>query len=324
MRRYRLVQTLAVVVALLAAIGPAGTAAAESVEQLIVFGDSISDSGNHFIAFKQVSTRPFVPEPEAPYLIGGFHFSNGPTWVEQLAQKLGIPESGAPALLYPGHFTNYAVGRARARAQAPVFPHFDLATQVSRFLDDFGGQAPSDATYVIWIGSNDIGDFLESLTENDPDGDETILGAAGAAIAGSVQTLALAGARSFLVLNVPNPALTPLLAPFPDAAKLQVQFLTQMYNAGVAGGLGLVQQGLAQAGIEIRILQFDADATVTEIVENPAKFGLTNATDPCLAFGVVVNVICKKSSQHLFWDGLHPTTAAHGILAKQVKQALSE
>ena len=162
MSRYRLVQTLAVVVALLAAIGPAGSAAAESVEQLIVFGDSLSDSGNHFIAFKQVSTRPFVPEPEASYLIGGFHFSNGPTWVEQLAHKLGIPKSGAPALLHPGHFTNYAVGRARARAEAPQFPDFDLATQVSRFLGDFGSQAPSDALYVIWIGSNDIGDFLES------------------------------------------------------------------------------------------------------------------------------------------------------------------
>ena len=318
MSRHRLVPTLAVLVALLTMVGAAPNAAAESVEQMIVFGDSLSDSGNHFIAFKQVSTRPFAPEPEASYLIGGFHFSNGPTWVEQLAHKLGIPESGAPALLHPGHFTNYAVGRARARAEAPQFPDFDLATQVARFLGDFGGQAPSDAVYVIWIGSNDIGDFLES-------GDEAILGAAGAAIAGSVQSLALAGARNFLVLNVPNPALTPLLASFPDAVKLQVQFLTQMYNAGVGDGLVQVQAGLAQfLGIEIHIRQFDADATLTDIVENPAKFGLTDATNPCLAFGVVVNVVCTKPSQHLFWDGLHPTTAAHGILMKQVKKALHD
>jgi outer membrane lipase/esterase len=57
-------------------------------------------------------------------------------------------------------------------------------------------------------------------------------------------------------------------------------------------------------------------------VDNPGQFGLTNATEPCLAFGVVVNVICKKPQHHLFWDGLHPTTAGHGILAKQVKGAL--
>jgi outer membrane lipase/esterase len=313
MTRRRLVQTLTALVALFVIVG---SAAADPVKQLIVFGDSISDSGNHFIAFREVSTRPFEPEPVAPYLIGGFHFSNGPTWVEQLTLKLGIPKSGAPALLHPGHFTNYAVGRARARAEAPAFPDFDLATQVNRFLGDFGGQAPSDAVYVIWIGSNDIGDFLES-------GDQAILAQAGGAIAASVQTLAGAGARKFLVLNVPNPALTPLLAGFPDDVKLQVQFLTQMYNQGVAEGLALVQQGLlAMFGIQITIEHFDADATLSAIVDNPGQFGLTNATEPCLAFGVVVNVICKKPQHHLFWDGLHPTTAGHGILAKQVKGAL--
>jgi outer membrane lipase/esterase len=315
MSRRRLVQALVAVVALVTVVG---TAAAESVKQMIVFGDSLSDSGNHFISFKQVSTRPFAPEPEAPYLIGGFHFSNGPTWIERLTLALGIPKSGAPALLYPGHFTNYAVGRARARADAPQFPHFDLTTQVGRFLGDFGGHAPSDAMYVIWIGSNDVGDFLES-------GDDSILQAAGEAIAGSVQTLALAGARTFLVLNVPNPALTPLLADLDEGAKLQVQFLTQLYNANVAEALEMVQAGLAQvAGIEITIQQFDADATLTAIVASPGQFGLQNATEPCLAFGVVVDVICKKPQQYLFWDGLHPTTAAHGILGKQVKHALQD
>jgi phospholipase/lecithinase/hemolysin len=195
---------------------------------------------------------------------------------------------------------------------------------VGRFLGDFGGQAPSDATYVIWIGSNDVGDFLESPTTNDPDGDETILEAAGTAVVGSVQALAVAGARSFLVLNVPNPALTPLLAGLEDGAKLQVQFLTQLYNGNVAAALEMVQAGLAQAGIEITIRQFDADATLTAIVANPGQFGLQNATESCLAFGVIVNVICKTPQQYLFWDGLHPTTAAHGILAKQAKQALHD
>ena len=127
------------------------------------------------------------------------------------------------------------------------------------------------------------------------------------------------------MLNVPNPALTPLLSQFPDETKAQVQFLTQMYNAGVGDALDQVQAGLAYYfGIEIRIQQFDADATLTEIVANPAKFGLTDATNPCLAFGVVVNVVCKKPGQRLFWDGLHPTTAAHGILMKQVKKALHD
>jgi phospholipase/lecithinase/hemolysin len=318
----RFVRTLGIVFALVLVAGTSGNAFdGDLPRKFIIFGDSLSDSGNHFLAFHQVSTRPFVPEPDAPYLIGGFHFSNGRTWVEKLTAQLGIPKSGLPALAGPGHFTNYAVGRARARAGAPEFPDFDLGTQVDRFLTDFG-HAPSQALYVIWIASNDVGDFLLTISPADQDGDETILQAAGAAIAGSVQTLALAAARRFLVLNVPNPALTPLVATLPAPTKALVAFLTQQFNAGVAGALTQVKAGLAPLGIEIDIIPFDADAALTAIVADPEEFGLTNATDSCLAFGVVVHVICRAPNDYLFWDGTHPTTAAHGILAKQVKEAL--
>jgi len=41
---------------------------------------------------------------------------------EQLARGMRMPTSGRPALREPGLFTNYAVGRARARANAPSSP----------------------------------------------------------------------------------------------------------------------------------------------------------------------------------------------------------
>ena len=118
---------------LLASLVPAPAAFAGDVARLVFFGDSLSDPGNYFIAFGTVSRPPFEPIPDAPYAIGGHHFSNGATWAEQLTRELRQPMSGEPALEAPGVFTNYAVGRARARAGAPTFAFYDLSTQVGTF-----------------------------------------------------------------------------------------------------------------------------------------------------------------------------------------------
>jgi phospholipase/lecithinase/hemolysin len=131
---------------------------ADAVTRLVVFRDSLSDPGNHFIAFGTSARQPYEPAPEASYAVGGHHFSNGATWAERLAADLG-----GPALSVPGLFTNYAVGRARARAGAPAFPDHDLRTQIGQFLTDFRGQAPSGDLYVVWIGANDVSDALSAL-----------------------------------------------------------------------------------------------------------------------------------------------------------------
>ena len=153
----------ALLLALLLIVSPAPGMSAHQTLRVFFFGDSLSDSGNHFIAFREISRRPFEPVPDAPYAVGGLHFSNGPTWAEQLSWMLHSPKSGLPALLAGGEFTNYAVGRARARPGAPVFADFDLAAQTARFRGDFHGVAPPEATYAMWIGADDLNDALDAL-----------------------------------------------------------------------------------------------------------------------------------------------------------------
>ena len=51
----------------------ASPATGQAPERLVVFGDSLSDPGNHFIAFGQTSRAPFGPIPDFPYAIGGHH-----------------------------------------------------------------------------------------------------------------------------------------------------------------------------------------------------------------------------------------------------------
>lgn len=73
----------------------------DEINAVFVFGDSISDTGNVFLATDEAI--PVSP----PYFEG--RFSNGPVWVERFAEALGLE---ARPILDGG--TNFAVGAARA------------------------------------------------------------------------------------------------------------------------------------------------------------------------------------------------------------------
>jgi phospholipase/lecithinase/hemolysin len=207
--------------------------------------------------------------------------------------------------------TNYAVGRARARPGAPVFPDFDLGTQVRAFLTDFGGQAPANWTYVIWIGANDLFDALEAL-QLDPSGATSlgIIQQAIGATAESMQMLWAAGARKFLVLNLADPALTPYVRSSGPVAQGASTQLTAAYN----GALAQVLAGLG-AFPEIQIGQFDINAFLHTVVSSPDRYGLRDVQDSCLIFGVVTNAVCADPDRYLFWDGIHPTRAGHFLIS---------
>lgn len=318
----RAVKHLAIVTALAMCavlVSPVAELSATHSLRLVFFGDSLSDSGNHFLAFHEVSTRPFEMVPDAPYAVGGLHFTNGPTWAEQLSYTLHTPTSGLPSLLASRVFTNYAVGRARARAAAPTFPYFDLATQIARYRSDFAAGAPENAVYVVWIGSNDVSDAL-TASATDPTGAtsmailQSALGAVGAGMHGLWQ----AGARDFLVVNLPNFASTPAVRAAGPQAQAAATIFSNAYNAGLAQVVGSVS-GLP--GIHIRGL--DAYALLSNIVENPETFGLANAEASCLTFGVVQNPFCRRPNDYLFWDGIHPTKAGHSVVAAAAAQVLA-
>jgi outer membrane lipase/esterase len=259
-----------------------------------------------------------MPVPNAPYDIHGHHFSNGPTWIEQLTDELGSRDSGRPALARPGVYTNYAFGRARARANAPAFPAFDLSTQVGLFLSDFGGHAPARATYVIWIGANDLDDAIGAL-QTDPSGATSIgiIQTALGTIAANIQALWAAGARSFLIPNEPDLGLTPAVQLAGPAAVGAATQLSEAFDAGLTQVLGELQ---ALPQIEFKTL--DAFTLLHAVVSDPQAYRLRDAQDPCLTFFVSVDAICERPNRHLFWDGIHPTEAGHEIVEDASQQVL--
>ncbi|MBT0652251.1 SGNH/GDSL hydrolase family protein [Geobacter luticola] len=248
---------------------PGWAAAQTTFSRIVVFGDSLSDPGNAFVFVGAANTPPYayldqLLIPDRPYAKGGLHFSNGATWIEQLARPLGFAGNTRPAFRELGtDATNYAVGGARAREGVG---NAGFGFQVNAFLNAFGGTAPADALYVIEFGSNDVRDALAAA-------DPTILASALTSIGNNVGALYAAGARKFLVCNAPDISLTPAILTLdkiiPGAAQ-SAHVLSISFNAGLDA---LLASLAGSPGIEM--VRVDFFKKVSDIVAAPATFDLS-------------------------------------------------
>ncbi len=112
-----------------------------------------------------------------------------------------------------------------------------------------------------------------------------------------VDQLHAAGAQHIVVWNAPNIGLAPAVIAA-GAAELGLQLASTM-NAALASRL---------AG-EVGISTFDIFGLGTSIALNPSAFVFINTTDAC---GAVAGANCDL---YAYWDGIHPTAAAHLVLA---------
>jgi phospholipase/lecithinase/hemolysin len=299
---------------------PGRALAQQPYSGVVVFGTSLSDSGNAFALRGGANTPPDyllnpLMVPSAPYARGGHHFSNGATWVEQFARSLGLAGSVRPAYGSTSAVaTNFAVGAARAYNDGQ---NVNLSEQVEAFLQSTGGVASPSALYVIEMGGNDVRDALGAY----PTGHAVILQQALAAIGANIARLHGAGARHFLVWSAPNPALTPAvrrLANVNPAVAQLAAALTQSFNANLGG---VLTQLSALPGIGLGRL--DAYMLLNEIVADGARFGLTNVTEACIT-PYEAPFACTEPDEFLFWDGIHPTAAVHGIIAQLAASVLGQ
>ncbi len=281
--RLRYLMALGALVAVLLTLF-AGRAQAISFTQLVAFGDSLSDTGN-----VSANTGGLLPLP--PYTPG--RFTNGPVWIETFASNLGL---SAVASNTGG--TNYAHGGAVTGAPlSSSFPSLSLTDQMSQYLTDTGGFADPNALYVIWGGGNDV-----------RDGDVT---GSAANIAAMVTNLAGAGASNFLVANLPDVGLTPEAQGFGPVAAAGATFLSTTHNANLAAEMATLRGSLG-----VSIFELDVFGFLNDVIANNS-FGITNTTDACYD-GVTgtggAGTVCSDPDSHLFWDGIHPTAAAHAAL----------
>jgi phospholipase/lecithinase/hemolysin len=302
------------------ALTATGIAAAQPpYDGIVVFGTSLSDSGNAFALRGGVNTPPdYLVDPllipAAPYAKGGHHFTNGATWIEQFARSRGLAGTVRPAFRgSSAAATNYAVAAARAYDDGT---NVNLSAQVDAFLEATGGVAAPGALYVIEMGGNDVRDALAAYPSG---GHMGVIQQALASIAANIGRLHGAGARNFLVWSAPNPALTPAIRYLDTIAPGTAQLatgLTVAFNGHLAS---IVAQWSAAPGI--RMARLDAFALLNEIVADGSRFGLTDVTTACLT-PYEQPYACTNPDEFLFWDGIHPTAAVHGIIAQRVASVL--
>jgi phospholipase/lecithinase/hemolysin len=275
-------------------------AAAAPIAGIVAFGDSLSDAGNVFIA-----TGGAIPGP--PYVNG--HFSNGPTWIEDLSQNLGLGTlkpslSGGTDFAFGGAVTGPSVPNA-VIAGIP-----DITQQVLVFLAH-SGVASSSNLYAVWIGSNDVYAALADIQSGLSLGLATTdLQNAAQTEANALNSLAQAGAKNFIVPLVPDLGLTPAAA---GAGAALATSLSTDYNSDLLADIASI---VTSDGISVDIL--NSFGLLDKIVADPAVYGLSNVTDPCYTGSST----CSAPDSYLFWDGQHPTAAAAELFAAAAKASL--
>ena len=284
-------------------------------DRIAVFGDSLSDTGNVFALTGMVSTRPYDANniPDAPYPIGGQNFSNGQIWIWEVGQTLNNVVDVSAAFRAPQAFSNYAFGGARARDGASQIP--SLSQQVGLYLGN--NDNVSGTRQFIVIGGNDVRDAISAYLAGGPVAAGQIILEAVTAISDNIQSLAASGAQDFLVGNVPDLGKAPAVTALGPLASVLASTLTVQFNDALEQTL----MGL-QTGLGLHITRLDLFEFINRVVNDPSAYGLLNVTDSCLMPAVQVGAICDHPNSYLFWDGIHPTRAAHLLIANEALRVM--
>lgn len=286
----RLLRGAALAALSLAAVSVAGAASAQSYNRLVVFGDSLSDNGNLYLATG--GSTPASP----PY--GAGRFSNGPVFTERL---------GFNAANFMGPVTgsiNYAFGGARTDAEAmPLGMRVQLAQYQQR-----GGTFGANDLVSVLGGANNIFQGLPAAgASTNPTGAITPVALSAAAdINFIVNGIAQAGAGTVLVTNLPKLSITPQFRGTP-AAPL-ADFAVTTFNGALLTGLNAT--AAARPGTNIILMDLFKVGDV--VAANPSAFGVSNVTQACFN-GVT---LCSNPDDYFYFDGVHPTAKGHEVIVR--------
>ena len=278
-------------------------ATAGPFSNLYVFGDSLSDTGN---LLGTGAPRPF---PFAgPYL--GDRFSNGPLWVEHLAQGLGLSPLAAAPFIYGGNNFAFAGAQTGTFLAPPADQIPGVLAQVGGiWAPSLLGPADANALFVVVAGGNDMRDARSQFSGNtaaDIAGRQQAAVNAFTNLANTLGLLASLGAKNVLVATLPDLGITPEAALINAVAASTDA--TNQFNALVPQLLGV------GAGFGLNMNLLDIYGLTSAIQANPAAYGITDISFPCLGFVFSVGSSCATSA---FSDILHPSAVVHALIGRE-------
>lgn len=328
--------------------------------QIIFFGDSLSDNGNLYrLLLKIIPKSP-------PYFKG--RFSNGEVWAE-----------GVGKYFYDKYYIDYqiyALGGATAIFHLPTSRFIsptNLELEINNYLVDHIFSDKSQTLFSIWIGGND---YLYYQDFNDPD---ELTSKVVNKIAWGIQRLIDHGAQHFFVMNLPDLSKTPFARANGSVPALEL--IAKLHNQKLATAIDEIKA----LNPEVKIIYFDTYNLFVDVVKNPGKFNdkykvnITNMEDACWQGGYMLNdriarndlngkirklltekngtapkdaevemmsnmifsspalshtytvggwfdqglTPCANANEHLFWDEMHPTAVTHYVLSQIVIERLA-
>jgi phospholipase/lecithinase/hemolysin len=300
-------------------------AQAPTFTQVIVFGDSLSDDGN--IAHRVRDTFGFS-YPSSNFDYSDYRFTDDTntspaanlyvgTWHEQL-EKTFLGLAVAKNSLDGG--TDYAFGGATTKDGTQdrtiinnPFPFGggdftitidNMGKQINDYLASHA--VDPNALYILWGGGNDLfDDFSASSVTN-----------TATRVGMLIIRLANAGARNFLVPNVPPLGAVP--NSFGDPNRVAgLDQASASYRTQLSSAIGSVINGFAGNGITIHVYNLDVWLGLIRVLGQPAKYNFVNTIDSAQGASGV------NPDQYLFWDDIHPTTGGHHELANEANRLLS-
>jgi phospholipase/lecithinase/hemolysin len=289
-------------------------AAVKDYSTIVVFGDSLSDTGNvTHLAFQGYGVP--APGPLFNYTLGRFTDGSDTTpaaekylgvWVEQFAASLPSHPKVMDSL---DGGTNFAYGYASTgNGTSPLT--FDGATvnvenigqQITAYLSTHP-KIDNHTLFIIWGGADNLIQANSAADVSNAAIQQVL----------NIQRLIQAGATQFLVPNLPPLGRVPefngsLTTSLPATAA------SVLFNSYLTVGVSVLKD--FNPFKHLTFYQLDVFNLLLHIDADPLAYSLVNVTAP--SQGQPVN-----PDTYLFWDSLHPTTRGHDILAEAALNLLT-
>ena len=293
----------------------ASAAQAGAFNDIYLLGDSLADQGNLFQA-TLAATGAGIPANDH-YFDG--RFANGEVYSGLLAQGLGLTLSKSST-----GGNNFAYGGARANYNTVENPPtvggfppglYPWSLNLERAAFEARHVNNPNALYVVFSGSNDVADLIGASARFGFGATQAQSDAAVQSTLNAVGAFKAAGARFVLVPNLPDLGLVPkiigLNAVFGFNVSGLATALTTRFNNTLDASLSQVTG--------VQIIRFDTFGLLHQVHDQPARFNLSNVTEPCYTGFVEpasdTDTVCANAQSYLFWDSEHPSAAMHAVLA---------
>lgn len=265
----------------------------DSINRIVAFGDSLSDTGNLFNGSQWV-----FPNPNSWFL---GHFSNGLVWTEYLANAKNVP-------LY-----NWAVGGAAGTNQYVALTGiYDQVTSYLTYMKLAKNYRPEKTLFTLEFGLNDFMNYNREVADVKADFSSALI------------RLTDSGAKNILLFTLPDATKAPQFKYSTEAEIQKVRAKIVEFNAFIKE-----QADYYQSKGE-NVVLFDASALFASITDNPEQHGFRNASDACLniqrsssidylySHSLTNDCAAYGSDSYVFWGVTHPTTATHKYIADNV------